>query len=75
MTPTSISKRKTPSKYQSTDFPCPVFFRISGAKYAIDPQKEFVEAPSKTPCFDKPKSVNKACPSESMTTLSGFRSR
>lgn len=39
--PTSISYSKTPNRYQSTDFPCPILFNISGAKYATDPQKDY----------------------------------
>ena len=39
------------------------------------PQKVFAPKFPYMPSFDKPKSVNLQCPSESKTTLSGFKSR
>ncbi len=72
--PTNISYRRTPSKYQSTDFPWPDLLNISGARYATEPQKLFAEILSKTPSFERPKSVKRTWPSASTTTLSGFKS-
>jgi len=59
--PIIISKRSTPSRYQSSAYPWPAFFNISGARYLIDPQK--VLAPlveSFTSFFVIPKSINLA---------------
>jgi len=73
--PTNISYKRTPRRYQSTLLPWPTLLSISGAKYAIEPQNDFAPLlTSRTPSFDNPKSVNKAWPSSSSTTLSGFRS-
>lgn len=48
---------------------------ISGAKYATLPQNDLAPVlGSNIPSLDRPKSVNKTCPSGSMTILSGFRS-
>lgn len=56
--PTNISYNKTPNKYQSTAFPCPYRFNISGARYATDPQKLLAIWLSATPYLLRPKSAN-----------------
>ena len=59
------SNTKVPRAHQSTPFPCPLFSRISGAKYSGVPQKVLVppSAPAPViPLLASPKSVRRRCP-------------
>jgi len=71
MKPASISYMRIPKVHQSTGFPCPLFNKISGARYSGVPQRVYV-LPSKY--FANPKSVSIKYPSEATRRFSGLRS-
>lgn len=56
--PVKHSYTNTPSRYQSSIFVCPLLQIISGARYAVLPQKEWERLAS----LERPKSVKQACP-------------
>lgn len=55
--PVNNSYVNAPIDHQSTAFPCPFLFIISGANYSGVPQNENADFASITPSLQKPKSV------------------
>ena len=69
-----ISIMMQPRVHQSTHFPYPYLFRISGAKYSGVPHIEIASWSVLTYIFDNPKSVIRIYPYKSIRTFSGFKS-